>query len=91
MDIKTFENPTGNWEYNGAFSVELVPGADKSVVPQTAIVDGDIVRVNKGRIKQSIGGIQLYSEGNPFYWGYIWIKVIRNKNDDLLWVNYNYR
>ncbi len=91
QDIKVFRNPTGYWEYDGAFSVELTPDADKSIVPPSAEIRGDVVHVRHGRIKQTMGGIQLYSEGNPFYWGYPRIKVIRDGSGNLLWVNYNHR
>jgi hypothetical protein len=91
QDTKTFQNPSGYWEYDGAFSIELTPDADKSIVPPGAEVQGDIVRVHHGRIKQTMGGIQLYSEGRPFYWGYPRIKAIRDENGNLLWVNYDYR
>jgi hypothetical protein len=90
-DTKTFQNPSGYWEHDGAFSVELTSDADKSIVPPSAEVRGDTVHVRNGRIKQTMGGIQLYSEGSPFYWGYPRIKAIRNGNGGLLWVNYNYR
>lgn len=90
-DTKTFRNPTGYWEHIGAFSIELTSDADKSIVPQNAEVQGDIVRVSNGRINQTIGGIQLYSGEIPFFWGYGRIKIIRNGNGDLLWVNYDYR
>ena len=91
QNIKAFQNPSGYWEHDGAFSVELTPDTDKSVVPSSAEVQGDIVRVRHGRIKQTVGGIQLYSLESPFYWDYPRIKVIRDGDDNLLWVNYSYR
>lgn len=91
QEIKDFQNPSGYWEHDGAFSVELVPEADKSIVPSSAEVEGDTVRVRHGRIKQTMGGIQLHSYESLFYWGYPRIKVIRNGQGKLLWVNYNYR
>ena len=90
-NIKSFKNPSGYWEHEGSFSVELTPDADKSKVPLSVSVRGDIVHVHNGRVKQTMGGIQLYSNGSPFYWGYPRVKVIRDGNGNLLWVNYNYR
>ncbi len=87
QEIENFENPQGCWEHNGAFSVELVHGADKSVVPFSAKVDGDTIRVRYGIIKQTMGGIQFYSCGSLFYWGYPSVKVIRDGQGKLLWVN----
>ncbi len=91
QEIKDFQNPVEYWEYEGAFSVELVPGTDKKNAPRTAEVRGNIVRVPCGSIKQMSGAIQLYSQGSPFYWGYSCIKVIRDGHGGLLWVNYDYR
>jgi hypothetical protein len=91
QDISTFKNPAGYWTHQGAFSVELIPDANKSIVPPSAEVEGDIVRVRAGRIKQSMGGTQLYSAGARFCFGYSYIKVIRDGSGNLLWVNYNYR
>ena len=90
QDIKTFRNPTGYWEYEGSFSVELTSDADKSIVPSSAEIRDNTVHVRHGRIKQTMGGIQLYSKDSPFYWGYPYIKVIRDGNRNLLWVNYKY-
>ena len=89
--IKTFQNPSEYWEHTGAFSVELVPGANKSNIPSSAKISGDTVFVSHGSIKQSVGAIQFYSDGSPFYWAYSCIKVIRGGRGNLLWVNYKYR
>lgn len=91
QEIKDFQNPSGYWEHDGAFSVELVPGTNKNIAPSSVEVQGDTVHVRHGRIKQSMGGIQLYSHEEPFYWGYSFIKVIRDGQGNLLWVNYKYR
>lgn len=91
QDTKTFKNPSPYWEHQGAFSVELTPDADKSIAPATTEIRGDTVHVKQGRIKEVMGGIQLYSLESPFYWGYPRIKAIRDGNGNLLWVNYDYR
>lgn len=90
-DTKTFQNPSGYWEYDGVFSVELVKGADKSIVPPSAQIERNKVVVQSGRIKQTMGGIQLYSQESPFFWGYPNIKAIRDGEGNLLWVNNNHR
>lgn len=89
--IKTFRNPSGYWSHDGAFSVELTDDADIGIVPSSAQVLGRVVQVENGRIKQSMGGIQLYSREHPFFWGYNKIKVIKDGSGNLLWVNNNYR
>ncbi|MEZ4104170.1 MAG: hypothetical protein R3B60_02705 [Candidatus Paceibacterota bacterium] len=91
QEVKDFKNPSGYWKHDGSFSVELVPDADKSMVPTSAEIRGDTVHVCHGRIKQTMGSIQLYSYESQFCWGYPRIKVIRDGQGKLLWVNYNYR
>ena len=90
-DTKTFQNPSGYWEHDGAFSVELTKNADKNIIPSGTKIEGDVVIVDHGRIKQTMGGIQLYSLERPFYWGYNLIKAIRDGAGNLLWVNHGYR
>ena len=91
QDIRTFKNPTGYWEHDGAFSVELVEDADTSIVPASATVQDNVVSVQHGRVKQTMGGIQLRSHEAPFYWGYNQMKCIRDGSGNLLWVNWNHR
>jgi hypothetical protein len=90
-DIKTFVNPTSGPCHEGAFSVELIEGAQTSHVPRSATVSGNVVHVPQGSVQQSMGGIQLYSEAFPFGWGYKFIKCIRKGDGSLLWVNNQYR
>lgn len=90
-DLKNFQNPVGYWQHSGPFSIELSPEANKSKVPASAKIDGNTVRVQDGHLKQTIGGIQLYSKESPFYWGYTHIQVIRDGSGNLLWVNHNYK
>ena len=91
QDVKDFKNPSVYWTHQGAFSVELASDADKSIVPSSAEIKDDIVYVSDGFIKQTKGGIQFYSIRSPFHWRYSDIKVIRDENGDLLWVNDRYR
>ena len=86
-----FNNPTGYWEHQGSYSVELVPGAAKSHLPPTARVSGNTVHVQTGRVKQSMGGIQFYSFEQPFSWGYKFIKAIKDGSGNLIWQNHDYR
>lgn len=90
-ELQKFVNPRGYWSYEGGFSVELTNAADKTVAPKSVKFDGNTARISNGRIKQTIGGIQLHSEQEPFYWGYSFIKVIRDGTGTPLWVNYDYR
>lgn len=90
-DTQGFTNPTGYWEYQGAFSVELTDAADLSHVPEGVSVAGQTATVARGRIKQVMGGIQLYALEQPFCWGYKFIKAIRDGSGKLLWVNRDYR
>lgn len=90
-DVKAFQNPSGYWKHQGAFSVELTDDALISIVPSSAVVDGNKVIVREGHIQQTIGGIQFYSHEQPFSWGYSKIKEIRDGDENLLWINRNYR
>jgi len=87
QEVKAFTNPSGYWTHQGAFSVELASDADKSIVPSSAEIKDDIVYINDGFIKQTINGIQFYSNRSPFYWAYPYIMVVRDEKGNLLWVN----
>ncbi len=89
-DLSSFVNPDGYWEHQGAFSVELTQRAGRAHVPATVRFEGNIAYVDTGRIKQTVGGIQLYSFEKPFFWPYDRMRVIRNKDGKLLWVNKDY-
>lgn len=91
QNVKMFQNPSGYWKHQGAFSVELTDDAPISIVPSSVVVDGNKVIVREGRIEQTIGGIQLYSHEQPFHCGYSMIKKIRDGNGKLLWLNNRYR
>lgn len=86
-----FKNPSGYWSHDGSFSVILTDDATTDHVPRGAQVDGHTVRVQNGRVKQVMGGIQLYANDEPFAWGYKYIKEIRDGKNNLLWQNFNYR
>lgn len=90
-DTQDFMNPKGYWEHQGAFSVELTDDADKSVAPESVVFDDQTAIIMYGHIKQTVGGIQLYAGDVPFYWGYRFIKAIRDGNRNLLWVNRDHR
>lgn len=90
---KTFQNPAGYWDYDGGFTVELAQGAPvERVLPSSARWDGVKAHVQNGRVKQTMGGIQLYGRpnfGDPFYFGYGNIICIRKSDGALLWRNYS--
>ncbi len=90
-DTKTFQNPSGHWEYKGPFSVELTKDASTDLINPSAIIEGTKVTVAEGYIKQTMGGIQFCSGNQSFYWGYPKIKEIRDGGGNLIWVNDNYR
>lgn len=91
---KNFHDPEGTWEYRGAFEVHLTRGADKRVVKAFAKIEGNVVIIKSGVIKQSMGGIDMSSGGRDFRWGYdsmIAIYKVRGGNKKLLWVNINHK
>ena len=65
-NIKSFENPSGYWQHQGAFSVELTKDASMNFVPFSAIIDGQKVIVNEGRIKQVMGAFSCIPMENHF-------------------------
>lgn len=76
--------------YKGAYTVELQPGASTSHLPrQRVTIDGNKVSVSAGIVQQVMGGIQFYAAGNPFSWGYKFIRVIRDVHGEILWENWN--
>ena len=90
-----FINPTGFWDYSGDFSIELQIDTDTDFVPQGVIAapgnGKKLVFVKNGSIKQTMGGIQFYSNSHePFTWGYKFIRCIRKDDNSLLWVNSEY-
>lgn len=85
------QNPSGYWEYQGKYLILLTDEALTDNVPRNAYVSGHAVRVDHGRIKQSMGGIQFYAMEQPFAWNYKFIKEIRDSNNDLIWQNWDYR
>jgi hypothetical protein len=70
--------------------VELVPGAPKEIIPKAAEVEGNVVYVGNGSIKQSTGAIDFHLDGKDFHWRYRDIKAIRDLGGNLLWVNRDY-
>ena len=90
-DKGNFKNPAGYWEHQGAYTVELTDDAPTDHLPDQAVVEGRIVRVAVGRIKQVMGGIQFYCHEQPFSWGYKKIKTIKGSNGELIWINNQYR
>jgi len=85
------KNPTGYWEHRGSYSVLLTDNASTDHLPSEASLMGRTVRVENGRIRQVMGGIQFYADGKPLYWGYKFIKEIRDGAGKLIWQNWDYR
>ena len=87
----TFTNPTGYWGYNGAYVVLLTDDTATDRLPSSVLVHGKTVRVAHGLVTQSIGGIQFYADGQPFFWRYKFVKEVRDKNGKLIWQNNTHR
>ncbi len=75
--------------YQGPYTVEIWNGAKTEHVPSSAEVRENIVSVSVGTVQQVIGGIQFYSMGQPFSWGYYFIRKITGRNGEELWKNWN--
>lgn len=88
------KNPTGYWEHQGSYLVFLTDDAGMDYLPVGARLVGGAektVRVEHGRIKQVMGGIQFYAGEQPFAWGYKFIKKICDGMGNVIWQNYDYR
>ena len=93
-DAMEFQNPTGNWSYEGPFQVHLTDDAtfDKMPDRKNVQVDGTIITVGDdpayaGRIEQGRGGIQLYAGDQPFYFGYKYLIRLTKPDGELIWEN----
>jgi hypothetical protein len=75
--------------YEGSFIVELWRDAKTDFVPKTAIVSNNKVFVDDGSVQQVMGGIQLYSHGEPFSFGYHYLKRITGRGGEILWKNWD--
>lgn len=87
----TFVNPTGCWEHRGAYTVLLTDDAATDRLPGSVLVHNKTLHVAQGLVAQSIGGIQFYADGQPFFWRYPFVKAIRDKDGNLIWLNNIYR
>lgn len=89
-----YNNPTGYWSYEGSFKVFLVRNVPTHFVPDFVqieqISDGQVVIVENGRIKQTIGGIQFYVDERPFAWGYKYLIKITDFEGNIIWKNRDY-
>lgn len=75
--------------YQGPYTVELWRGANTDNVPSSASVSENTVSVSIGTVQQVMGGIQMYSAGQPFYWGYKFLKKITGRSGEVLWKNWD--
>ncbi len=75
--------------YQGAYTVELQPGAKTDHLPGSATVRGNTVSVQRGTVQQVMGGIQFYAEQRPFSWGYQFIRRISDAQGQTLWKNWD--
>lgn len=95
MDAIAFTNPTGNWSYAGPFQIHVIAGTDTSEVERyTGVqVNGTIISVGEnksfpGRIKQVVGGIQMYAGiDQPFFFDYKHLIRICRPSGQPIWQN----
>ena len=87
QDIKTFQNPTGFWDYAGAFSIELDSERSADMVIDRTLVTENKISVQSGEIHQSMGGIDFLFSGQTHHFGYRHLQIIRDGEGNLLWVN----
>ncbi len=89
-----FQNPTGDWEYEGTYTVELTPDADMSIAPPDADIFEFKVTIHHGSLHTVLDAMQFFGgpgETYPFHWSIRRIKCIRNAQGKLLWLNSYYQ
>lgn len=99
-----FENPTGYWSYEGAFSVHLTGTVHHSGQELAAEFDGlpgfsvkhHVVTAGAnpaypGSVKQSMGAIQCRCGEREFYFSYENILAFVKADGSPLWVNRDYK
>lgn len=97
MNATAFENPTGNWSYDGPFQAHVTADANVSrLVRHDGVqIDGTIIRVGQdkrfpGRIAKGVGAIQMYAGiDQPFYFGYKYLIRLCRPNGQLIWQNHH--
>ncbi len=88
-----FQNPTGNWEYEGGYIVELTKEASeyaRHISPDH--MKGNELHVPHGHLRYTFRGIQMFGLPNnkdPFAFGYKSIVCIRRADRTLLWRSHN--
>lgn len=81
------KNPS---EYSGPFIIEIWNEAKTEHVPSSArIIDGNQISVTSGRFHNSLGGIQFYSDGQPFSFHALYIRRITNPSGQIIWRNWH--
>ncbi len=101
-DTQVFQNPTGFWKHDGAFSIEFINDLDFHIrqLPQPEFKFKDkTVRVDHGGLGQDRNWVQFFAferndttqiaaEAMRFMHK---VKAIRDGEDNLLWVNNNHK
>lgn len=89
-----FQNPTGNWSYEGPFIAHLTKDADVSCLKAMygVVVRGQTVKMgfsprHPGRVTQGVGNVQLYVGEQPVCWGYDHVKQYTRPDGSLIWRN----
>jgi hypothetical protein len=99
MNATAFENPTGNWSYDGPFQAHIIAGdtnTSKIECYSGVQVNGTIIRVGEnksftGRVAQGMGAIQMYAGiDQPFFFGYKYLIRVCRPNGQLIWQNRDY-
>lgn len=87
-----FENPTGNWSYNGPFNAHITTGMDMKKFEQRISgvrVEGTIIKFGEfgmsSRIEQGDQCIKLYTGDQPSYFGFSYLIRLCRPNGQLIW------
>jgi hypothetical protein len=85
---KEFQNPTGDWEYEGGYVVELTDEASKFARERSPdYMKGNRLHVEYGHLRHSIRGIQMFGLPNikdPLTFGYKSFVCVRNLKGEMI-------
>ncbi len=87
------ENKLIGKKYQGKFSIELYGNVSLAFLKQGGVPfekQGNTIVISDGTAYQSMGGIQLSSQGKEFYFRYEDMRRITGSQKETLWENRNY-
>lgn len=86
-NIKTSQN-VQRVKYSGAYSICVTDEADLTNLPNSVVVNGRLLLVSCGRVRQISGAVSFYSSGQKFKFPFDCLRYIHDSSHNPIWVNY---